>query len=257
MNLSEFGSVKYPIRASFIPKIFQCPLRAVLMFMKECEDSSGPAADTGSAVHEAIEQWYRNKFAVRDAVEAMRLSLPKFPLADMHDAEQQFLCYAADPRNARAKIIASEEEIRFTIGDDIHIWGHLDQVRDNDGKFQLYDVKTSKRHGLTIMREHALQQAAYCVGMTAKLGRTVHPGAIIMTRQYMRKGCDPRTSPVGVYFEYAYSYDCCKIMLDGLIDIVQLIRSGSMWANPGDYCEYCPAGGPDYCLPKFLKMVEG
>jgi hypothetical protein len=262
MNLEDFGSESHPIRCSYIPKIFQCPLRAVMEFNHDCEDTSGPAADTGSAVHKAIEEWYRHRFSVKDAVQAMALALPQFPQADLRDAESQFVHYAADPRNAQAKIIACEKEVEFTLdcspndatGKRIYIRGTLDQIRDEGGVFRLWDVKTSKRQGLTILREHLLQQAAYMYGASAMLGRIVQPGGVIMTRKYGPKN-DPRTSPMGVYFHYALSYDAMMLALDGLRDIVANIRSGAVWANPGDYCEWCPMGGHDACLPKFLNMV--
>src|SRR5688572_30748388 len=111
-NLSEFASQSNPIRCSAIPKLFQCPFRAVMEFMAICdEDTSGPAADTGSALHHAIALWHKQGTEVKEAIRQMREALPTFPLADLDDAERQFLHYCLDPRNRTAKIVACEEPI--------------------------------------------------------------------------------------------------------------------------------------------------
>jgi hypothetical protein len=233
------------------------------MYNMADDDSSGPAADTGSAVHKACEAWHGQGLTVKDAIKSMKDNLPLYPQADLADAETNFLAYALDPRNQKAKIIAVEKEIRFTLdpadhdptGHKIHVKGTLDQIREENGVLKLYDVKTSKFPGMAVWAQHAYQIAGYCVGATQSFGRDVHPGGIILTRGYLRKGIDPRSSPPDVFFKYPYDLARARVLLSGVADMVALVRSGYVFANPGQYCSWCPMRGHDYCVDKLYELT--
>jgi hypothetical protein len=265
--LTEFATAAHPLRCSSLPKLMQCNWRAVMLFNQECEDSSGAKADTGSAVHKAAESWHAQGLTVAGAIKEMGANLPRYPLADLADAEAQFLAYALDPRNQSAKIVVCEKQIAFTLppspadptGQGIHVIGTLDQIREeSDGTLKLHDIKTSAWPGYQILCEHAYQIAAYCIGASDLLGRPVHPGSVIMTRGYLKKGVDPRKEPGGIFWRYAWDLDRCRTLIAGVADIVALIRGGTVWAAPGGYCQWCPMKGPEFCLDHLheLTLIE-
>jgi hypothetical protein len=263
-KLSDFANAANPVRVSSLPNLIKCPFRAVMMYLDDPEDTSGQAADTGSAVHKAAQLWHAHGMTVEGAIKGMADSLPDYPQADLSDAESQFLAYALDPRNTRAKIVACEKEVVFSLPPSekdptqtpVFVRGHLDQIReDEDGVLKLYDIKTSKRPGITIRNEHAYQIAAYCIGATELLKRPVHPGAVIMTRGYLKRGVDPREQPSGVFFNYPWNLDRCKVLVSGVADVVAMIRSGTVWASPGDYCNWCPMKAPDFCIERLYELA--
>src|SRR5262245_44304272 len=111
--LELFASERHPLRASSIPLLIKCPWRAVLLYLKEFEDTSSAAADTGSAVHAAIEAWHGNGQDVEAAIAAMREKEGNYPLADFGDAELHFRPYTRDPRNINADLVLQETPVRF------------------------------------------------------------------------------------------------------------------------------------------------
>lgn len=223
-----------------------------MQFLAPVSDEGGPAGDTGSAMHRAAAEFHRGK-SVSDAITVMSANLADYPHADLADAAKLFISYAADPRNANAKIVLVEESVRFTIEpaaydvtkQPIVVEGTCDQVREIDGKLKLYDIKTSKKPGHGQLRIAAMQAAAYCVGASVKLGKRVDPGALILPRQY----------PGGpVFWNFAWTFDDTEHILAGIRHAVACIRSGNIYHSPGDDCEWCPGKGPDICLPKLKEL---
>ena len=101
-DLSLFASEAFPLRASALPALIQCPWRAVLMAAESFDDRSGKAADTGIAVHLAAKLFHKGD-SIESALKAMgEASAIDFPLADLDDAERQ-LAYAGDPPQRRKR----------------------------------------------------------------------------------------------------------------------------------------------------------
>jgi hypothetical protein len=234
-----------------------------MLHLSALNNTGGKAADTGSAVHRAVEAWHRNGQNYEGALDVMAASKGDYPLADLNDARLHFRPYTEDPRNINAEIVAIEQKVQFTITpsvDDptqapIVIQGTLDQIRRVGGALSLYDVKTGERiDGWTMMHAYALQIAGYCIGATGLFGEPVHPGAIIRTRGYRVRGVKAHTEPAGVFFEYAWGLPQCELLMDAVRNVVSAVRSGRVWPGPGDHCSYCPAKGLDNCLPRLHEL---
>lgn len=251
-----------PLHASGLVSVLRCPWRVVSKFYFEPHDEGGPAAQTGSAMHVAAHAFHAQGGDAASGLEAMSAVAAKFPQADMSDAASLFLAYAADPRNRDAKILMREEPVSFTIQPDesdptqqpILVVGTLDQVREENGVAKVYDIKTSTRDGTTLLAEHAIQVAAYCIGASIKLNRRVDPGALICPRKYLTAGRDPRNSPPGVFFHFAWDYDDIELLLLGVRKNVAAIRSGDYWHFAGDWCRWCHMRSPDLCVPELQKL---
>ena len=255
MKLELFATPNFPLRASHLEKFLSCNWREVLLVFGAV-DSSGEAADIGSAVHAAIDTWHKTEQNAAAAVEAMRTRLNEYPKADLPQAAALFLAYAADPSNISADIVLGETEVTFEIspspedptGTPITIVGHTDQVRREVGVLKVWDVKTSKKMPHEVLWSTCVQGAAYCAGATKLLGETVHPGGIIM----------PRRSPMHIPFTWTVN-DIDRI-LDPIRHHVALVRKGIVSHVPeADRCKWCHTGGPDVCLPQLryhLPMVK-
>lgn len=226
-------------------------------FLTQPDDFPGEAADTGSAVHAAVAAWHKND---RDAVKALDIMngrKEEYPLADFDEAEKQFQAYTEDPRNALAEVVLCEYPLEVHMqaeeGEEIVLTGHVDQVRRTD-RLLCWDLKTSKKEGVVLLDDHAYQIAGYCAGCTIALSQPVHPGGIIRTRGYRKRGVVPSTAPPGVFFESPYGLDECLAMIDSIPKIVADIRAGRVHPGPGDWCRYCPMHGIGTCVPELIKF---
>lgn len=260
-EMSDFGSEEYPLRCSALPTLPRCTWRATMLHLGLISDDSGKAADTGSAVHRAVEVWHKEK-DVAGALAAVRAHLSDFPQADLDEVRLHFTPYANDPRNAECDLVHNELPVKFRLpphesdptGSPIFVRGTLDQIRRERGQLFLWDVKTSQKDGWTLAHEHALQLAAYCRGASETLGVTVYPGGIIRTRGYRTRGAPPaETRPPGVFFGAPFATHQIDALLESVRLAVAQIRGGSVQLGPGEWCSYCPAMGLDSCLP----MLEG
>lgn len=237
-----------------------------MLSMRMIEDSSGPAADTGTAVHAAVEYWHTHREVAEPIVASMKEVAAKcrdlFPLADLDDAERQFRAYCADPRNQTAIIVKTEQKVSFTIPahetdetkQEIVITGTLDQIRKEGGVYSVHDIKTSKRPGWDLLNDHAMQIAAYSIGATQLMGCDVQPGSLIRTRGYLVRGVDPAKKPPGVFFYFPWTLRDAPLILDAIRITVANIRNGYVVVGPGQECNWCPAGGLQSCLPKLIQL---
>ena len=256
-DLRLFGTEAYPIHPSGMRVMVVCPWRAAMEYLFSPEESDQQAANTGSAMHVAAAEMHRGKEAA-ECVSAMMEGIRKYPRADLHDAAALFLQYSLDPRNRDARLILVEEPIAFQIspapddptGAPIQVIGTLDQVREEDGIFRLYDIKTSKREPMDVLHDSTYQFAAYCIGASIKLGKPVHPGALILPRRY--RSSDPGGSPV--FWRYPWRFEHIEQILYGVRTTVARIRSGQLYHVPSDSCKWCHAKTPDNCLPKLLEI---
>lgn len=267
-DLRLFGSDAYPLRASALQNLVQCPWRVVMEYLFGRLDESGPAADTGSATHAAIAAWHELGQNAPGAVEEMVRRGGEYPLADLDEAAQLFLLYSRDPRNVNAEFPVTdarpfvEQQISFTIPackEDptkapLVVIGTVDQVRRVSGKLRVFDVKTSKRPGRDLMNEHVYQVAAYCLGASAVFGEPVHPGALICPRGYGRQ--TPESSPPGVFFDFPWTFEDCRFVLWGVRRVVAAVRSGEVWHMGGQHCRWCQAASPDNCIPLLRSVTD-
>lgn len=252
LDLSNFGGAARPLRASQLHVLVSCTWRGVAEMLNLERGESGPAADTGSAVHFAVAQFHRGAGEVRAAAD-MRGALAAFPLADLDEAERIFGRYFADPRNRNADILAIEQKIEVILpawieGEPpIVIHGTLDQVRRVDGVLEVWDLKTGNRDGQYMQQMHAYQIAAYSLGFPG-----ARPGGYIRTKGYFTRGA-ALPSPHGVFIPACIPdpMGC----LDAVRLAVSLIRSGNVTAHPGDVCGYCPMSAVEFCLPKLQEIT--
>lgn len=261
-TLAEFGTEAFPLRCSALPLLTRCHWRATMLFLGLADDTSGEAADSGSGTHHAVEHWHKHG-DMQAALDDVRRNLHKFPLADLDEVRLHFTPYTLDPRN-RVTLVANELPVKFTLSpadrdptrQPIHVKGTLDQIRRGpDGRLLLWDLKTSKRDGMSLLNEHAFQLAAYCLGAAQELGEPVHPGGIIRSRGWRTRGCDPTTAPSGVFWHAEFTLDQINVLLDTVRESVASIRSGEITTGPGDHCNYCPAGGLSSCLTRLHNAL--
>jgi hypothetical protein len=259
--LESFGSADRPLRPSALDLLVRCSFRAASMHLQLIGDESGKAADTGSLAHAGVAAWHLNDSEAA-GLDAMRLALPEFPLADEAEAKLIYKHYVADPRNAAtaARVVKMETKVRAELRSGVHVAGTLDQVREGaDGVWRVWDLKTGQRKtGWEYLTEHCFQQAAYVVAAAQTFKRRVEPGGLICTKGYRTRGAAAAASGEtgGVFWHTPWSYDDCLVLLDEVVEVVQRIRRGELAPIPGDYCGYCPYGGLHNCLPKFREMCE-
>ena len=259
-DIRKFATAEHPLRASGLGGFIKCPWRNVMSFLSDSgADESGQAADTGSAMHAATEAFHKGA-DLAASLEAMKARAAEFPRADLNDAANLFLCYAADVRNSSADVVLCEREVNFCIKpapedptqEMIHIQGHVDQVRRKEGRLSTWDVKTSKRDPVDLVYTHTFQVAAYCVGASAELGEMVHPGGLILPRRYTK---DFSNSPVHIPFPW--KFQDIEQILSPIRSIVARVRSGDVWHVPSrEYCQWCAARGPDLCLPRLQDTLR-
>ena len=257
-DISRFATEDRPLHCSGLGTLLKCPWRAAMQFLYEDQDVGSEAGDTGSATHVAVAELHRGK-EVADCIAAMKDRLGKYPKADLQEAAALFLSYAADTRNRGAEVVLIEKEVAFQISPaeedktqaPIQVVGTLDQVRKVNGIYKLFDLKTSKKDGVDLLNQHVFQIAAYCIGASIFLNTKVQPGALICPRKYKTK--DPSTAPV--FYHFTWTFDDIEQILYGVRHAVAKIRAGEYWHVPGDYCTWCPAKTPDFCLPKLKQCL--
>lgn len=254
MNPEDFATESRPVRASSLPSLVLCPLKALLMACGIYEDRPGSvSADTGTAVHRGVQLFHSGK-EVREAFEQVKLEAPeKFCNADLDEAEKHFKGYAEDPRNQSAEVPFTEVKIKFRLpadpsdptGKDICIEGTADQVRKVQGVFEIWDVKTGKMYaGHELLNVHAMQLAAYTLGFRQLYGSktNVKPGGIIATYDYRRR------TPGPAFWHAPWDTATCETLLTTVRRRVAEIRGARALPHPGDHCAYCPAGGVSSCV---------
>lgn len=260
-DLSKFATTDRPLHPSGLQVLVSCPWRSVMRFLSDAGDEEGgEAADTGSAVHRAVEAFHKERRAVADCIEVMRADVHIYPKADLMDAAQLFLMYATDPRNIDAEVVLCEEPISFRIspapedptGAPIEVEGTVDQVRRHvDNRFKVWDIKTSKKDPTMVRINSTMQGAAYCIGASIKLGETVHPGGIIMPRLYKGQPEAP------VFRDFLFRFEDIEQILRSVRHVVARIRSGDVWHVPTSAnCEWCHAKTPDICLPRMKRELS-
>lgn len=229
-----------------------------MTFLEEPADSSGGAADTGTAVHTAVKAFHSGDNVVQ-AMDKMIANVKEYPLAAMEEAAAMFLSYSADRRNLDAQVILCERPITYEIaaaetdptGAPIVVEGTADQVRRVNGRLELWDLKTSKMPPEHVRHATTLQAAGYCIGCTYELKETVHPGGVIMPRKY--DGAKNK-SEAKVFIHFAWEFQDIEQILLPLRLRVADIRAGRLYHIPTDGgCMFCRMKSPDLCLPRLKR----
>ena len=206
------------------------------------ERTESKAADTGSAAGDVCRLIHLgNTFE-----SAMTYAERQWSGADMQLVEKWCWEYANDVRNQTGSFVGDviaetqEAEVACTV-DGVDLVGHVDQIRELNGQWYVWDIKTSRGAGETLVYDYAWQLAGYAVAATRTFGRVVLPGGIIRLRGYVGRGKkDPRDRDV--FFYAPWTPKQCESMLGDAV-----AASQSTIATPGDHCRYCPASGPNHC----------
>jgi hypothetical protein len=252
--MKDFATKDKPIRASSLYKVLQCPGRVVFD-----DREVGSAAETGSLVHLGVVKFHESK-SLDKALQEMRDQQSLYPKSDYAEAEKHLTPYTQDPRNIDAEIVIAEKEVTFSISQDvedkngpIYIKGHLDQVRRENGKLYVWDIKTGKRFsGWEMLHVATVQLCSYTIGACQLLNVPVYTGGIISTYGYRRRGADkPENSPGGVFFNAPWELGDCGEILRPLVKRVKEIREDDLYIVPGEHCSSCI--GIDECLPKLRE----
>lgn len=258
-DLSKFGTAEFPLHSNGLSIVVKCPWRAVMLYMYGEDGESGPAADTGSAVHKAAAAMH-NGAEPAAALKVMGERAHEYPRADLREAAGIFLSYSSDERN-RVECLLVERQVEFRLaaapedptGEPVVIVGRVDQVRLYEGdRASVWDIKTSKLDGIRLLQESTMQVAAYCVGASYLLGRRVDPGGLILPRRYVPG--DPSRSPV--FWHIPWKFEDAAQILEPVRHVVAHIRRGQLWHVPSDeMCRWCSARSPDICLPKLQQTL--
>lgn len=243
-------------------------MRVVMLELESDElDEGGPAAQTGSAVHEGVAQFHRmtgDTLANRrkGAWDAIAAAMNKFPLADETEVRLYITPYMNDPRNIDANLVAIEMQVDFTLdphpldstGELIYVQGTLDQVRAHGGLNKVWDLKTGKKTGWELIHDHAIQVAAYTVGARQGLNcPTIEPGGIIAANGYRKRTVDSQ-SPDGVFYSMPYQGHDIPLILEAVQFVVANIRNGHANFGPGPHCTYCEYKGLAGCLNHYKSL---
>jgi hypothetical protein len=198
---------------------------------------------------------------VVESINAMEANLHRYKLADLQDATNLFLLYAADTRNRDARVVLVEEYVSFAIapaphdptGAPIEVEGTVDQVRVLDnGLLAVGDIKTSKRDPMEVLLESTFQLAAYVIGSSIKLERKVSRALCILPRKYTK---DIEHSPV--FWHHPWNFDDVEHILERVRNAVADVRSGRIGYLPSANCKWCHQRSPDICLPKLKRFKSG
>lgn len=247
-----FADREHPLRASALPNLMRCPHRHMLMELKVIENQGSTAADTGSAVHAAVDAWHKGA-GYSGAIEEMRAKYQThFPKADLHDAELTFKPYTEDPRNAPGEVQQTEVKIEVMLpahphdptGEPIYILGKADQLRESG----YWDMKVSEKPGFELIHDYAFQLASYAAGLRVPVGGIINPKGYRRQIRETKKLPDPKSQPTGIFFHTCWRDEHVEhLMLELRIEVAR-IRAGTVSIRPGGHCSYCPAGSYFNCL---------
>lgn len=270
-DCETIGTEDRPLRPSALAWFVKCPVKVVLD-MWECDDDAGPAAQTGSLVHAGVEAFHLERDAskkVAAAVAAMQRAAGEFPLADPTEARLYIDPYLCDPRNQNAAFAtdrdgrpAVECKVRLELpphdldptGRPIVVRGTLDQIRRENGRDVVCDLKTGQTSGWAMLHDYALQQAAYVLAARASGFPNAEPGYLIRCYGYRARGAK-LPSPDGVQWWLPFDVKGCVALMDRVRLQVALVRRGEIDYGPGPHCTFCPQKGLDGCIPAANKKL--
>lgn len=269
---------EYPLRASALPRINECPASVFLQqaFWIETDENEpgGESAQTGNLMHAGAADYHRLKMLDPTASEearkevglkALEAARAKFPGGDVRRAKKHYEAYVADPKNQEAQVIRCEEKVRCKLppapfdptGQPVVIRGTLDQLRLVDGVLQVFDIKTGKMYyGFKALDHYMTQQAAYVEAAKQTWGELykgtpIEPGALICTEGYVS------TSASQVYWWHKWSYDDIPLILQNVVNQVAAARMQRLGFTPSsDACRWCEHKNFSNCTGFFKEHVH-
>jgi hypothetical protein len=265
MNLATFGTDARPLRPSGLAWLIRCPVKTILDIATDVHDEGGPAAQTGSLVHAGVEAFHREVDGAKKvaaAVAAMQQAAGRFPLADHNEARLYLEPYLCDPRNATADVVAVELPVRLELpahpfdptGLPVIVRGRLDQIRRENGRLIVCDLKTGKGRGWEMLHDYAHQQAAYVLAARQSGYPTAEPGYLIRCYGYRERSA-VLPSPDGVQWWLPFDVAACEQLMARVTLAVALVRRGEVDFGPGPHCTFCPQKGLDNCIPHATRTL--
>lgn len=256
--MAAFATPENPLHASGIPDLIKCQLRSALIHLFGSEYESSEAADTGSMTHVGVASWHRDK-DVAKAIEEMRESQSRYSHANLAEATQLFWQYAQDPRNQEAEVIKIEHKSSICITPaacdetkaQIVIVGTIDQIRNVNGVWCVYDLKTSKRWGKDQLNMYLYQLAAYTLMAANEFQRPVKMGGLICPRFYKNDPASPEA-----HWPYAHRFNDIGPLINGIRFAVAAVRNGQVHPSPGEHCRYCPQQDTSTCIPTLRSISD-
>lgn len=257
----EIATERYPLRASALPKLNECPGSVFLsaefwQLTDQDDEGGGVSAQTGNLVHAAANIYHtfpagsdlqRRLEAGMAALEAAR---QKFPIGEVPRAKKIFQAYATDKENQEAEVIRNEHKVIAKLppapfdptGKPVVIRGTLDQVRLIDGVPKVFDIKTGRMYyGRVALDHYMTQQAAYTLAAQQTWGEEfkaaglprVEPGALICTDGYFR--------PMGqVMWHHGWDFEDIPLILQNVVTQVAAARMKMVNLTPStDACRWC------------------
>ena len=156
-----------------------------------------------------------------------------------------------------------EKQVAFTLaahpmdptGEDIYIEGTFDQVRVENQRPRVNDLKTGKKTGWEMLHDHAIQIAAYSFG-ARQIGIVgCQPGPIIRAYGYRQRDAQ-LPSPTGVFFQPLFDWSMVEAILEPVRLHVALFRMGEINWTPGPYCTFCEFQGLVGCTEHYQRLVQ-
>lgn len=212
-NALEIATKKFPLRASALPKLNDCPA-SVFMSAEfwqlnfDDDEGGGAAAQTGNLVHSGAAVYHTMTDAdiaarLEAGMAALEAAREKFPLGEVGRAKKIFKAYAEDKENAEAEVVKVEQKVWAELppapfdptGQPVVIRGTLDQIRIVGGVPKVFDIKTGRRYyGQVALDHYMTQQAAYTLAAQQTWGKEfqeagypeIEPGALLCTDGYFR-----------------------------------------------------------------------
>lgn len=275
MNLSEFGTKKYPLRCSKLRNLATCSVEPILELLGESVDSAGAGAETGSLTHEAIEAFHREQRELQHKIiaglTALRDATKRYPLGDEREATIYFTHYANDPRNQLAEFL--RHPTTGTIGLEIQMEGTLpphdsdptqqpivitgkaDQLRMFRGKRTVMDYKTGKTTAWEMQSVYSYQLAGY-LHIANQMGWSIEEAYIIRGYRYRETTAKVELPcPPAAFVAMPFTATDAELILDRIRLEVARIRSGEVLFGPSPMCSWCPMKGLSNCLPIAKKKL--
>jgi len=243
MDLADFASEHCPLHCSRLPEFMGCEWKSLMQHLDLFSREGGPAAQTGTAMHKAVSDWHKHG-KEEEAIASMKSLRDQLPLADFREASQLFRWYAAAKENQKAKVVHCECLLQGTIAPDVYLEGTCDQIREVEGVWKIFDIKTSKLSGAFVRDWHTYQLAAYAYLASKCFHRLVLPGAVIMARALEK-------NPDRAFFAYQLTKADVAALMSIAAARVKAVRRGQIIIAPGDHCGYCI--GTTLCVERFTS----
>lgn len=262
----KIATEAYPLRASGLPRMLECPgsvfLSTRYWIEENDEDDAGEAAHTGNLMHSAAAAFHNHPDESQEkrvalGLDALDADRDKFRNGDPDRAAKIFKRYAEDKANQTAVCLKVEQRIVCRIppvpfdptGEPVYVRGTLDQLRLlPSGDLAVMDIKTGKRYyGKLALNHYMTQQAAYVLGAMQTWGKTefagkrIRPGALICTDGYFR--------PKGKQFWWhKWTEEDLADLLAPVAVQVAAARLGYLSLQPGGACDWCEHKDLSNCL---------